>query len=252
VGVEMPALGPGRSSVAGLEWLVKVGPASFGAWGVAMGWGERAVYSHAQRLREAGWLETCRRVPGEGTLVYASRAGVRDSGIDAAVVVRAPAKVTWPHCEACAWTAAWLTARGRELIGPRQLLLQSAWRGELHFTERGEARERGHRPDLVIRLPDGAELPIEVELTGKSSARLPAVLTLHREWVLAGKSAGVIYVCGDQEIARRVSTDGQQAGLSVERGTMRVELLETIQQQAIEARPEFTATPWHRIGTVAA
>jgi hypothetical protein len=167
-------------------------------------------------------------------------------------VIREPAKVTWEHCEASAWTAAWLTARGRELIGPRQLLVQSAWRGELNFKERGELRRRGHRPDLVIRLSDGAELPIEVELTEKSSARLPAVLKLHREWVLAGKSAGVVYVCGTDDIARRVTADGQQAGLSVERGTMRVELLETIQRQAVEACPHLVATSWHLNGTVAA
>lgn len=248
----MTAKGPGPSTVAGLEWLVKVGPAPLGAWGIAMGWGQAAVYSHARRLREAGWLQTCRRVHREGTLVYASRAGVRDSGIDAAVVVREPAKVTWPHCEACAWTAAWLTARGRELVGARELLLDPAWRGELCFKERGELRRRGHRPDVAIRLPDGAMLPMEVELTEKSSPRLEAVLKLHREWVLAGKSAGVIYVCANNDIARRVTADGEQAGLSLKRGTMRVELLETIQRQAIEAVPHLVATGWHLNGTVAA
>jgi hypothetical protein len=95
-------------------------------------------------------------------------------------------------------------------------------------------------------------LPIEVELTEKSSARLPAVLKLHAEWVATGKSAGVIYVCASDDIARRVTTQGEHAGLSVARETMRVELLDTIQQQAIEARPQLVATGWHLTGTVAA
>ena len=86
---------------------------------------------------------------------------------------------------------------------PTQLLVRTDWRGELRFRERGELRRRGHRPDLVGRLPDGQLLPIEVELTDKSSARLKAVLELHGEWISVGKSAAVIYVCGDQEIGHK-------------------------------------------------
>lgn len=210
------------------------------------------VYSHTKRLREAGWVETCRRVYREGTLAYASRAGVLESGLKAAVVEREPRKVSWEHCEACAWTAAWLTARGRDFVGTRELLLQPRWRGELDFKERGETRRRGHRPDLACLLSDGAVLPIEVELTEKNSARLPAVLKLHAEWVRAGKSAGVIYVSGSDVIARRVTAAGQQAGLSLARETLRVELLDTVQQQAIRARPQLGAGGWHLSGTVAA
>ena len=154
------------------------------------------------------YLGMCSRTRGEGSLVYASRTGVQRAGVTAAAVEQRPAPVTWPHCEACAWTAAWLTARGRGMVGPRELLVRTDWRGELRFRERGELRRRGHRPDLVGRLPDGQLLPIEVELSEKSSARLKAVLELHAEWISAGKSAAVIYVCGDEEIAERVLADG--------------------------------------------
>jgi hypothetical protein len=98
------------------------------------------------------------------------------------------------------------------------MLIESKWRGELRWHERGELRRRGHRPDLAGRLPDGQLLPIEVELSEKSYARLTAVLELHSEWIAAGKSAAVIYVCGDDEIAERVRADGAQVGLSVDRG----------------------------------
>jgi hypothetical protein len=135
------------------------------------------------------------------------------------------------------------------MVGPRELLVKADWRGELRFRERGELRRRGHRPDLVGRLPDGQVLPIEVELSDKSSARLKAVLELHAEWISAGKSAAVIYVCGDEEIAERVLADGAQAGLSVERGTMRIELVSTIQREAAEARSTLASTDWHRAGS---
>jgi hypothetical protein len=248
----MAGVRPGPSTVAGLKWLARVGPTPLGAWGIAMGWGRTAVYSHTHRLLAAGWLETCSRTHGEGSLVYASRAGLRFTGIAAAAVEKRPSPVSWAHCEACAWTATWLTARGRGMVGSRELLARTDWRGELRFRERGELRRRGHRPDLGGRLPDGQLLPIEVELTEKSSARLKAVLALHSEWISAGKSGGVIYVCGDEEIAERVLADGAQAGLSVDRGTMRIELVAAIQREAVEACSTVALTAWHRAGSRAA
>ncbi len=231
----MGGVGPGWSSLEGLKWLGMVGPASLDAWGVAMGWGRTATYSHGLRLRRAGLVEWCPRSRGEGALVYASRAGVRACGVSAAVVARAPMVVSWRHCDASAWTAAWLTARGRGMVGPREMLLRREWRGELYWHERGESRRRGHRPDLAGRLPDGRLLPIEVELTGKSAARLNAVLQLHAGWVAAGRSPAVMYVCANEQLAERVRTAGHAAGLSIEQGTLRVELLGKIQQEAIDA-----------------
>jgi hypothetical protein len=231
--------------VAGLRWLVGVGAVPLGVWGVAMGWGQAAVYSHARRLRVSGWVLTCSRTRGEGSLIYATRAGVRISGVSASSLDGPPAPVSWPHVEACAWTAAWLTARGRGLVGSREMLTQRSWRGELRWYERGELRRRGHRPDLAGRLPTGGLLPIEVELAEKSPARLKAVMGLHATWVSRGKTPAVMYVCGHDELATRVRTEGRAAGLSVERGTLRVELLGTIREEAIAAC-RVADTEWHR------
>jgi hypothetical protein len=44
-------------SMAGLEWLARVGPAPMDAWRCAMGWGERAARSHAMRLEQEGRVE---------------------------------------------------------------------------------------------------------------------------------------------------------------------------------------------------
>lgn len=248
----MSGVGPGPSSREGLTWLARVGPASLGSWGIAMGWGQAAVYSHARRLRERGWLEKCSRPRGEGSLVYASRRGVRESGAKAAVMKKRPTPVTWAHWEACSWTAAWLTTRGREMIAPREILVDADWCGELRFRERGELRRRGHRPDLAGCLPDGQRIPIEVELSEKSSARLTAVIALHARWVASDKSAAVIYVCGTEAIAERVVAEGHAAGLSVERGTMRVEPLARIKSEAVKACSHLTCTDWHLVGSEAA
>ena len=72
-GFGMGGVRPGPSTVAGLKWLARVGPAPLGAWGIAMGWGQAAVYSHARRLRAERCLAMCSRTRGEGSLVYASR-----------------------------------------------------------------------------------------------------------------------------------------------------------------------------------
>ena len=78
------------------------------------------------------------------------------------------------------------------------------------------------------------------------------MLELHSEWIAAGRSAAVIYVCGDEEIAERVLADGAQAGLSVDRGTMRIELIATIQREAVEACSTLASTAWHLAGSRAA
>lgn len=240
----MPGVRPGPSSIEGLRWLSSVGPSSPEAWGVAMRWGERAVYSHAQRLRAAGWMAVCPRTRGEGSLVYATRAGVRRCGRRAAVVERAPSPISWLHCDASAWTSAWLTARGRGLVGPREMMLRREFHGELRWHERGETRRRGHRPDLAGLLPDGVALPIEVELTHKSPARLDAVLALHAQWVASGTSPAVMYVCADFYLAERVRETGEARGLSIEQGTLRIEQLDQIRSQAIQSSG-LASAGWH-------
>lgn len=93
----------------GLAWLAAVGPASIEAWAVAMGWGETTAYSHTRRLLAAGWVEVQPMTHGAGSLIYATKTGVAMSGVKARALAAAPAPTTWAHCEACAWTAAWLT-----------------------------------------------------------------------------------------------------------------------------------------------
>ena len=189
-------LRPGPGSMRGLEWLARVGPAPLGAWRCAMGWSEVAARSHARRLERERWLCRYPMKRGGGSLFVATRRGVGLTGVEATAAV-APAATWWARLSACAWVAAWLTIRGRELQGPREVLADPYWTGTLRWHDRNGYHRVGHRPGLAW-LADGQRAAIEVELAQKSLARLRAILDLHARWRAAGKSAGVIYVCADQ------------------------------------------------------
>jgi hypothetical protein len=202
-----------------------------------MGWAASTTLSHAARLIAAGLAESCRLRRGEGSLIYATRSGVEVSGAFAPPVPGVPAPTTWAHLAACAWTAAWLTARGRHVIGSRALLLDDGWKGQLEWLERDGLRRRAHRPDLVTgQRADGRLLPVEVELSSKSVKRLRAILGLHSAWIAAGKTSAAIYVCGPSQLAERVRREAAEFGLAGERKTLRVELLATVIGAARAAR----------------
>jgi hypothetical protein len=208
-----------------------------------MGWASPTTFSHASRLVRAGWVKSCPTRRGTGSLIYATRTGVAIAGAPASPLAAEPAPTTWAHCAACAWTAAWLTARGRHVVGTRELLVDDSWHTELEWLERGGVRRRGHRPDLAAGIVAGGSLmPIEVELATKSTARLQAILGLHAAWIAARKTSAVIYVCETAKLRARVRDQATQVGLSTERKTLRVELLDTIRDAALAARTR-AATP---------
>lgn len=197
-----------------------------GAW---QWWAESTTFSHGSRLISAGLAASCPRRRGTGSLIYATRAGVNASESFASPLPGEPAPTTWAHLEACAWTAAWLTARGRHVIGSRALLLDDGWKGQLEWLERDGLRRRAHRLDLVTgQRADGPLLPVEVELSSKSVRRLRAILGLHAAWIAAGRTSAVIYVCGPSQLADRVRREAVELVLASERKTLRVELLATV------------------------
>ena len=77
-----------------------------------------------------------------------------------------------------AWTAASLTARGHSFLGPRELVEDRAWSGEISWRDRRGFNTSTHRPDL-IGVPGQAQVAIEVELAKKSAERLQSILGLH-------------------------------------------------------------------------
>lgn len=241
----------GQASLTGLAWLARVGPAPLEAWACAMGWGRAAMFSHARRLEREDWLARWPLARGCGSLVAATPLGVMVLGIAVAPAPR-PAPTWWAHLEACAWVAAWLSARGRELQGSREIEADPNWRGEIKWQGRKGQHTLGHRPDLAW-LIDGQRVAIEVELARKSRPRLQAIIGLHASWRAAGRTGGVIYVCGDDVGARRVREVAGGLGLSTEKGGgLRVELLPRVRQQAIEAQAPATRSESRQVNAAVA
>jgi hypothetical protein len=225
-------LRPGPGSMAGLRWLARCGPSPLDPWRYAMGWSEVAARSHARRLEREGWLERCPMTWGEGSLFLATRKGVLMLGV-LLIAASTPAPTSWAHDSACAWTAAWLTVRGRMFLGQREVLSRPEWSGQLHWQDRNSFKRSGHRPDLVA-LRDSSRFAIEVELAGKSRPRLDAILKLHDDWIRGGKIGGAIYICGNEEGQRRVERSAQRVAPFGRK--LRLELLDTIKQETIAAR----------------
>lgn len=188
-----------------------------------------AARSHARRLEKEGWLARYPMTRGEGCLFVATRTGVSV----AAVPVRAagePAPTWWAHHCGVAWAAAWLTVRGHDFLGAREVLEDDRYAGEISWRDRRGYNASSHRPDLVAR-PSLAGVAIEVELAKKSTERLRAVLSRYAVWRYARGSA-VMYICADDEICQRVRTVGADVGITIDDAWLRVDLLQTIKAQA--------------------
>jgi hypothetical protein len=139
----------------------------------------------------------------------------------------------WAHHSACAWTAAWLTVRGRRFLAEPEIRHSGEWGDRLQWFEGYGLRRSGHRPDLIAWASNGNVCAIEVELARKSKARLNAILSLHNDWMLHGKVRVLLYIVGDQDAARRIRL-GMQRNLFLGEGRVRIELLDTIKQETVE------------------
>jgi hypothetical protein len=199
-----------------------------------MGWSEVAARHHARRLERERWLERCPMLRGQGSLFWTTRKGVRVLGLPL-IAVTDPASTWWAHDSACAWTAAWATIRGRQFLGPREVLIAPEWSGRLQWADSHSYKRSGHRPDIVL-FYSGHAIAIEVELVAKSTTRLDAILKLHKQWIIDGTTYGVIYVCGDEAGSRRIESAADRVGLSHLGRRSRIELLETIK---LQTRTEF-------------
>lgn len=186
-----------------------------------------AARSHARRLEKEGWLARYPMTRGEGSLFVATRTGVSV----AAVPVRAAGEPTWwaHHC-GVPWAAAWLTVRGHDFLGAREVLEDDRYAGEISRRDRRGYNASSHRPDLIAR-PSCAGVAIEVELAKKSAERLRAILSRYAIW-RPTKGGAVMYICADDEICQRVRTVGADLGVTIDVAWLRVDLLQTIKAQA--------------------
>jgi hypothetical protein len=149
---------------------------------------------------------------GAGSLFVATRSGVAVAGLSLRPA-GPPAPTSWAHHCGCAWVAASLTARDHAFLGPRELMEDRAWSGEITLRDRRGFNSSTHRPDLV-GAPGVSQMAIEVELTKKSSERLRAIVRLHARWHADGWTGGVIYICGDEDVRTRIANTAKEYGLT--------------------------------------
>lgn len=96
-------------------------------------------------LSGPGWGSACAMGWGQGSLLVPTRSGVLVSGLPVTAAA-VPEPTWWAHLSACAWTGAWLTARGREMLAPREVLVDDGWRGELEWRDGRGWHESGADP----------------------------------------------------------------------------------------------------------
>ena len=177
-------------------------------------------------LRLTGGWGVARRPEGRARCWSVTRAGVQMTGLEVRPA-HGPAPTWWAHWRACAWTAAWLECRGREWLGQREVLELEQWSGQARWSDRRGRQVARHRPDLVAR----GSTPVEVELARKSDSRMGGLMTMYGGWVAAGRIPGVMYVVGSERTRERIARIAGEHELNV-----RIELLETIVEEALEAR----------------
>lgn len=179
---------------------------------------------------------------GDGSLFLCTRKGVRVLGLDLPAA-STPAPTWWAHDSACAWTAAWLTARRGTFLGAREILEDPSWSGRLEWVDRSGLKRSSHRPDLIAFALNGARVPIEVELAAKSKARLDTILRLHQTWITSGRTGALIYICRDDEGCRRIAHAGDRVGLHAESKRIRIETLHAIKAETLAAYERTRAIP---------
>ena len=189
----------------------------------AMRCGRTASYRRVARCVEGGLIERL-AIPGVSSAVLiATRSGLSYAGLGLPVAKVSPANVT--HTLRCATIAIRIELRpGRRVFTEREIVLEESIRGK-QFASVGVGRFRGkpkmHRADLLVEREDseGEKLliPIEVELTPKSPARLRGIIKAWRNAVLTGRFPHVEYCCesGQTHRAVRRAASSAKAGEAV-------------------------------------
>ena len=164
------AKGPGPRSLEALRWLARVELAGVEPWGLAMGFGRRATYSHIERLQAEGLA--MRLYDREGSVLAITAAGRRrvraEGGEPRLRVLRG---VGLRHARAVSWVAALLTVRGRTWLSERELRNRPDWLVPVFLSNSSGT----HRPDAGAEV-GGRRVAVEVELSHKAPRRLRAIL----------------------------------------------------------------------------
>ena len=232
------SVGPGPRSLAALAWLARVGASELEPLRLVMGWTERRAHDHVRRLFRAGSVERLPMRRGQGSLIVLTRQGALEAGYPATRAPRSIGPTNWAHACACAWTCAWLEVRGRTWWGERDIIDDDFWKQPVSYDDRRGTVDITHRPDLAARLGDGPLVAFEVELHRKNRARLLGILQMYEDVSFGDNArlAGVIYVCGNNDVREFIARVGARAGLT--ESNLDFRMLDTIVEQARAAASE--------------
>lgn len=231
------ARGPGPRSLELLRWLERVEVAGREPLGLAHRLGDRALYSHVQRLADAGLV--IRIYDRDGSLVAITKEGRRTTRPDI-FDARPPRgglvrNGQSAHARAVSWVAARSTLRGYEWVSDREMRSLPAWQVPVIWSRRG-----AHRPDHGLRMGTG-RVAVEVELTAKSPGRLRAILSGYENAIFDGRFVALIYVCNDPAVARGVKRAAREVG--IDRRRFRLWTLNGLQRQTRELANGPTCAP---------
>jgi hypothetical protein len=176
-------------------WIARMGAVGIGHVQERFGICRSVSYEVVARLVEAALIERVATLPGDPTLLCATRQGIAYAGLGLPPAAVTPGAVD--HWLACADAALWAERRwgAESLWSERELRfaelgaskpIASAIVGELP-----DGRPMLHRPDLVVR-DDGRTMAVEVELTPKAPRRLLAIV---RSWRRARYVDQILYLC---------------------------------------------------------
>jgi hypothetical protein len=190
-----------RGAGAVLDWLARARIAGVDPMAAALGVSQRQVYLHAERLEADGSLLRpliCDR--GGGVLVVTPR-GVRSAGYAVNSRNTTSSVTGLQHGRGVSWIAAHCDRAGRPWVGPGELRA-NGW--PMKLPPKVGPGARTHMPDLAFTLGGDERWVGEFERMSKSDDRLRRILTGYRNAQLGGDLSGVLYVCGNDAIARSV------------------------------------------------
>jgi hypothetical protein len=209
-----------------VRWIARLGAVEIGHVKERFGTCRSVSYAVVARLVDAGLIERIATLPGDPTLLSATRQGIRYAGLGLPAARVGPGAVD--HWLACADVAIWAERGwGREsVMSERELrfaeLDASKPIASAIVDELPDGRPMLHRPDLVVR-EDGNVIAIEVELTPKAPRRLERIV---RSWRRTRYVSQILYLCPPGPTQRAVeravaATHAQERVEVVDLGEMR-------------------------------
>ena len=178
-----------------VRWIARVGVTSIGQVRQRFGLGRAVAYELCRRLIEADLLERMQTLPGDPSLLLATRQGIRYSGLGLPAVRLRIGEID--HWLACTDLAIELEANAAssEMLTEREILFEEErTRKPLASARVGETPAgywRLHRPDLAR--VNGDEVTVyEIELTQKSRSRLDTIVSA---WARSRHIERCVYLC---------------------------------------------------------